>query len=443
MQVSVADAGPLRKQLTLSYSPEEVQARRSQLLRQLGGEVRLNGFRPGKSATAVVEKRYGSAATTKAEEQLLDEGVKKAIQEHHLRPIGRINSDEVARTEGLRLVLSFSVKPAITLPDPKSLGLTLAEPTIEDAKVEETLARLSRSAGHTAPLAEGEAIAEDDTITLDGTVTREDGTLVKELKGFQHLVGAVSLFGVPPEAVVAAVSGKRPGDTLHLAGTIPSTFPVEEHRGQAAKLALTITAANRLRPLPREELASRLHQDSPEALVTMVRTQLASQEQAQARAKLLDTMLTTLVDTVAVDIPPALLQDAQAEAVAQAAARAAQAQQATADVEKAQAEARANAEKSMKRFLIVDAIIESRRIGVTREDLEDQIRMAARQSGRPPQEIAKRLDESGQIQQVLQEIREAKALETFLDEALGKEPAPAANPAHGEAGHVHGPECAP
>ena len=65
--------------------------------------------------------------------------------------------------------------------------------------------------------------------------------------------------------------------------------------------------------------------------------------------------------------------------------------------------------------------------------------MAAGQTGRKPDEIAKQLKESGQINQVMQEIREAKAIEIFLDEALGKPPQ--AMPAHGEAGHVHGPDC--
>jgi hypothetical protein len=39
------------------------------------------------------------------------------------------------------------------------------------------------------------------------------------------------------------------------------------------------------------------------------------------------------------------------------------------------------------------------------------------------------------MNQVVGEIREAKALELYLDLALGR------NPAHGEAGHVHTAAC--
>ena len=70
---------------------------------------------------------------------------------------------------------------------------------------------------------------------------------------------------------------------------------------------------------------------------------------------------------------------------------------------------------------LLDAVLaEERQVEVTRQDLESQVQLAAARSGRPPQEIAKRLTDSGRINDVVQEIREAKALEAMLDLALGR-----------------------
>jgi FKBP-type peptidyl-prolyl cis-trans isomerase (trigger factor) len=147
-----------------------------------------------------------------------------------------------------------------------------------------------------------------------------------------------------------------------------------------------------------------------------------------------------LVEKVQVDVPPKLLEASLASNVEAAVKKAETEGKTGADLEKARADAAENVKKGVRRFLILDAIIETRKVGVTREDLEDQIRMAAGQTGRKPEDIAKQLKESGQIQQVMQEIREAKAIEIFLDEALGR-PAQPQNPEHGSAGHVHGPDC--
>ena len=105
-------------------------------------------------------------------------------------------------------------------------------------------------------------------------------------------------------------------------------------------------------------------------------------------------------------------------------------------------ETTAEVEKSLKRYLVIDAIAEQYNVKVMREDLESQIQMAAMRSGRKPQDIADQLQKSGQVNQVVAEIREAKALEVMLDKVLGREAAPVLSAAaHGEVGHVHGPDC--
>ena len=140
MQVDVAEHGTLGKQLSISYSPDEVRARRDQVLRELSGKVRLPGFRPGRSTAAVVEKRFGGEASARAEEQLANEGLSKVITERGLKPIGPMNSPEPSREAGLRLVFNFEVRPSFTLPDLTSLSIPREELAIPDSEVEATTA---------------------------------------------------------------------------------------------------------------------------------------------------------------------------------------------------------------------------------------------------------------------------------------------------------------
>jgi trigger factor len=440
MQLQVADAGPLRKKLTISYSKDEVQARRAQVLRELGSEVKLNGFRPGKSATAVVEKRYGAAASARAKELLADEALNQAVKDNQLKPIGQIESEAVKDDAGLELVLSFEIKPAIALPEPKSLGIAEEPAEVPEAEVAKAVESLCKRAGALEPLKDGETIAEDDSITLEGKVVA-GGADARELKDFHHLVGGYPLFGATPKDVIAAFAGKKAGDAVSIETTLPKTFTPAEHAEKPAKLELTVKAAQRLRAANADdEFAKRMGVESIDKLRELMRTRLKGAKEQEIRQQQVKKLVDVLVEKVTVDAPPKLLENSLKQSVEAAAKRAESEGKSGADLDKAKADAEADVRKGVRRFLIIDAIIETRQVGVTREDLEDQIRMAAAQTGRKPEDIAKQLKESGQINQVVQEIREAKAIEIFLDEALGRPVAPP-NPAHGEIGHVHGPDC--
>ncbi len=419
MQVSVVDAGTLRKQVTISYSPAEVQTRRAQVLKQLGGEVKLNGFRPGKGSLAVLEKRYGAAATSHTEERLADEAFNQAVKEQGLSPIGPMKTESVSRDQGFSLVISFEVKPAIVLPAAQSFTVTRAAVEIADSELAEQLNTLARRAGSLAPLADGETIIEDDSITVSGTVS-VNGVEARKLHDFNHLVGGYPFFGKSPADIVAALKDKKAGDQVSFTTTLPASFTPAEHAGKEATVAVTIQAVQRLRAAPLDdEFAKRIGAESLEGLKSLLKARLQAGKEHEVRGKQVGELVEQLLAKVDVPLPAEILAGSIKEAQETAVKRA-EAQGTKGDeLEAIRTAAIADATKGLKRFLILDALANQLAVEVTNEDLGDQIRMAASQTGRKPEEIAKQLRESGRANQVAMEIREAKAIELFLDQVLG------------------------
>ncbi len=418
MQVTVANHAPLRTSVTISYTIAEVQARRGQVLRQLGSEIKLDGFRPGKGAMGVVEKRYGAAATQRTEELLLDEGLQQALRDNKLKPVGQFTQDGLERTDGLKLITSFEVKPPVVLPEFSTLKINKSEVEVTDAQVDESLTALARRAGDMGGLAEGETVREDDNLTLAGTVT-VGGVEARKLHDFHHLVGAYPLFGKEPAGVVEVFKAAKVGSEVRFTATLPASFTPAEHAGKEAEIAVTVQNVQRLRAAPLDDaLAKKMGIDNLEVLRGLMRermkqTKLGEQRQAQGK-ELLDGLLAS----VTVELPPTLtaaVKKTQADAAAE---RATNQKKTDAEIAAARAEAETAAEQMLKRSFVLDAVAEKLNVAVTREDLEDQIRLAAGQTGRKPEDIAKQLQESGQVNQVAQEIREAKALETLLDTVL-------------------------
>lgn len=418
MQVTVTDSGTLRKTVTIAYTREEVASRRSVVLKRLAGEVKLPGFRPGKAATAVVEKRFGADATAHTEQQLGDEALSKALKEHNLRPIGGIATDSITRDNGLTVTLSFEVHPAVTLPEAKDLKVESAEVAVTDADLDEQIKGMCRRAGTMGPLQAGETIIEDDSITVSGAVL-VGGAEVRKLHDFNHLVGGYPFFGKAPADIVALLKDRGVGAELAFTATLPQSFTPAEFAGKEGEIKVTIQAASRLRAAEaNDELAKRLGVDSLDQLKSMMRMRMQMTRENQRRQKQASDLTEQLLAKVQFELPPKL-KEASAKETADNAARQAESQGKKAEeVEQARQAAVADSEKGLRRFILLDALAEKLKIEVTQDDLADQIRLAASQTGRSPDEIAKQLRSSGRINQVAHEIREAKAIETLLDQVL-------------------------
>lgn len=420
MQVSVVDAGTLRKQVTITYTKDEVNVRRAQVLKQLAGEVKLNGFRPGKGSLALLEKRYGAAATSHTEERLADEAFNQAIKEQALQPVGPMKSESVKRENGFELVISFEVKPTIALPEATAFSVAPVAVSVSESDLAEQLNTLARRAGTLSALADGETVQEDDSITVSGAVT-VGGVEARKLHDFNHLVGGYPFFGKAPADVVTALKGKKAGDQVTFTTTLPASFTPAEHAGKEASVNVTIQVAQRLRAAALDdEFAKKIGAESLEKLKDVLKARMTAGKESEARGKQINELSEQLLAKVEVQLPPEVLA-ASVKDAQEAAAKRAEAQGTKGDeLEKAKADAAAEATKGLKRFLILDALATKLGVEVTNEDMSDQIRMAAAQTGRNPEDIAKQLRESGRGNQVAMEIREAKAVETLLDQVLGK-----------------------
>lgn len=423
MQVQVNDAGSLTKQLTISYTADEVAARRNQLIREFGNRAKVDGFRPGKTSRALLEKRFGPAATAQSLDDLADEGLQKAIAEQQLKPLGAITPVSRDAASGLSVTVSFEVHPPVTLPAAGSIdGLDLSPAEVGDAQVDEMVTSMARRAGTMSVLTADETVIADDSVTLVGGVS-VDGAEVRALHDFHHLVGGYPLFGKPADDVVAAFAGKKVGDQIAFTATLPASFTPAEFAGKEGALSVTIQAAERLRATVVDDaFAQKVGATDLADLRARLKQRLQSTKSNEQRSKQVEALVAKLVETVPVELPAKIRAGVAENAAAQAAAG-----KTGDEAEAAKIKAVADAEADLKKFIIFEALASSQEVQVTREDLEDQIRMAAYQTGRKPDAIAKQLQTSGKVPQVVQEIRHAKAVETFLDAVIAaKQPAAAA-----------------
>lgn len=424
MDISVIDAGPLRKQVTISFPADEVQHREGRQLGSYAGQAHLRGFRKGKAPKEILKKRYGESVHAEVVENMVNEALRKALEQHKLHPIGPFRTDASQLTGDVRHVVSFDVRPEISLPADSALEIPRETPAVTPEELQQALDDLARRLGE--EIAVTDALREGDQVILTGRLSSGE-TTVREIHDFRHPLGSYPLFGKAPAEVVALAAHLAVGGVLAFDTTLPGNFRPEEWADKPVRVEVTVQSATRQVPAPLDDAAARrVGMPDIATLRERMEQNLLGRKQQALHQRQVEALIDALIARTDFALPPRLFETVMADQVEQR-LRAQEQRGPIADREAArtslQTELKEQVERWLRRLLLLDAIADRDGVKATRQDLDQQILMAAEQSGRKPQDIAKELQSSGRIMEVANEIRQAKALQGLLERLLGSVPA--------------------
>lgn len=144
MHVSVEQISTLERKMTIRVPAARYEDRVRDRMRELGQNVRLKGFRPGKVPNAVIEKRFGAQVRSEILGDVIGGSFQEAIAQEKLRPAmsPRISRDDAASKEDLVFTAMFDVMPEVGEMDVATLALTRLESKVEEADVDRMIETL-------------------------------------------------------------------------------------------------------------------------------------------------------------------------------------------------------------------------------------------------------------------------------------------------------------
>ena len=86
MQISVENVGKLERKLTVKLPAEQLDSQIRTRLQEMGRNIRLKGFRPGKIPPKVIEQRFGAKVRGEALNELVRSSFQSAVDNQNLRP---------------------------------------------------------------------------------------------------------------------------------------------------------------------------------------------------------------------------------------------------------------------------------------------------------------------------------------------------------------------
>jgi trigger factor len=412
---TVEHIGPTRVKLTVEVPFDELKPDFDRAYKALAKQVRIPGFRPGKAPARILDARLGRGV-------VLDEVLNQAVPAKYseavaasddVKPIGRpdIEVTELADGDKVSFTAEVDVRPEITLPELDGLAVSVDDVEIAEDDVTEQLdqlrARFGTLTGVERPAATDDFVQIDLSASVDGNEIEEATTT-----GYSYQVGQGGLI----DGIDEAIEGLSADESK----TFTSKLVAGEYADKDAEVTVKVTAVKE-RQLPDADdefaqLASEF--DTLDELMADLRERLGRVKRMEQVTQARDKILDAIVDGTEVPLPESVVA-AEVESRAHDAVHAFDHDDAKfaefletqgKTREEFDAETRAEAEKSVKTRLVLDALADAEEVQVNDQELTERIVYQAQQYGMQPEQFVQRIQEAGQLGAIYSDVRRSKAL---------------------------------
>ena len=425
MNTSTERINPSRVKISAEVGAEDVAKQLDRAARQLGGELRLPGFRKGKVPPQLVIQRVGREAVfEQALRESLPDWYERAILSSGVSPIGEPEldvADVPAEGEGLSFSIEISVRPPAELGDYRGIEVGKAEPEVPEGAVDAELDRIRESIASLAPVER--AAAADDHLLIDFT-GEVDGEEFEGGKATDYLLelGSNSLIDGFEEGLIGASAD----DQRKVEVTFPEEYQAEQLAGKQAVFHVTVKEV-REKQLPDADddfAADNSDFDTLEELRADIEQRILHSQEHQVENEFREAVLDAAVAEAKLELPEELI-DARAEEVWDRIERQIKSSGMEPEMylqmqgktrEEAIAEARPDAERGLRREAVLEAVVEAEAIEVSEAEMLEALEPPAGEKGKP-EKLLERLRRDGREPLLIEEIQLRKAADVLIDAA--------------------------
>lgn len=411
VQAQVEELPENRVRLTVQVPSHDVHHAVEHAAGDLAQSVKIPGFRKGKVPRQVLVKRVGhERLMTEAVESHIGGWFWNAAARSRLRPVAQPEYDfelPASEDEDWEFTATVAVQAKPELPDWKELEVGIAEVEVPEELVLAELDALRATVAELVPV-EGRPVGPEDTVVVDLVAedeTRRDyvvdlgrGAIVEEVE--QGLVGMNA--GETKEMSFELADGS----TQSLSATVKEIKekvlpPLDDDLARAATefetfAELRTDIETRLREQIEEEVQTRFRADAADALVAASKVEAAG-PLVESRTRELLQGFARQVEARGVPLETFLAMTGQ-------------------QPEELVARLSEEAQRSVARELVLDAVADQLGLAVPDAEVEDLVREQAEALGDDTEEMLVALRESGRFESLRDDLRLRKALDHVAGE---------------------------
>jgi trigger factor len=312
MQVTeVANEG-LKRAFSVVVPATDITAEREKRLAELGKDLRLPGFRPGKIPARVVQQRYGQAVMGEVLESSVNNATQRVVTDRGLRPAQQPKVELVNFADGtdLEFKVEMEIMPDVPMPDFAGIELERLKAEPGDEQVDKALAAIAQRNRKLEDIAE-ERAAEKGDVAVCAFVGRlvVDGEAGEPFPGGSANDMPIEVAGdgfIP--GFTEQLVGIRPGGTQQVEVSFPAEYQAAELAGKAARFEVSCKALKRsVVPEMDDAMAATIGFETADKLRDTVRETLQREYDGMARGKVKRALLDQLSERAAFPVPEGMV----------------------------------------------------------------------------------------------------------------------------------------
>jgi trigger factor len=419
VKTDVEELSPTRVRLSVEVPFDELKPSLDKAYREVGRQVRIPGFRPGRVPPPVIDRRVGrDVVLNQAVNDAIPDLYAKAVAEGDIYALGQPEVEITRLDDGKELAFTVEVdiRPKFELPDLSSLAVTVDDTLVTPDEVAERLAmlqdRFASLKGVSRPVQESDHVSIDLSASVDGEPVED-----AQASGLSYPVGSESLLDGLDQTLI----GMSAGDSA----TFRSELAGGDFAGREADVTVTVHSV-KAKEVPGldddfAQMASEF--DTLGELRADTRTQLERDKAMQQVIQARELALNALLDQVDVPLPESVVTDEakhNRESILNQLSRAGASLEGYLEMtnqseEQFEADIDQRARRAVKVSLVLDQVARDSELGVEQAELSAYVTRQAEQMGVAPDRLAQQLADNGQLSFAAAEVLRGKAMNVIAE----------------------------
>jgi trigger factor len=416
MQVTLETTTNLERKMRISVPTDQVETRVNDKLKEAAGQVKINGFRPGKVPMREVKRRFGEGIRQEVSSELMQSSYSEALQQEDVSPAGTPQIEEVSMEAGkdLEFTAIFEVFPEVVLGDFSTISVEKPNAQINDSDLDKMIVKLQDQRMEFAAVERGAKTDDKVNIDFEGFIDGEafDGG---KGEGADIVIGSGSMIPGFEEGLIDC----KAGDEKDLELKFPDEYQAENLAGKDSLFKMKVnTVSEPKKPELDDDFFKLFGVDEGglDAFRVEVRGNMEKELEAAVTGKIKTQVMDGLVETNDLDLPKALITAEIDRMRQEAVQQFGGAQQIDPSVLPAEMFEK-QAEKRVKLGLIVSAIVEQLEVKVDDEKVKETIEKMASSYEDPEQVMNYYYGNEQQLSQIQNLVLEEQVVETILAKA--------------------------
>jgi trigger factor len=305
MHVTETVADGLKREYTITVPAGDLEQEITRRLSEIGRQVRLPGFRPGRVPMQILRTRFGPSVRGEVLQSTLQASSAEAISERQLRPALPPKVDILSADEGADLEYKMAVEVLPEIPEPSFSDLGIERLVIEvpDQEVDQAIERIAEQQRKSEAV---ERPAETGDILLVDTEGRIGDQEIPGAGGKDRQIVLGEGSSIP--GFEEQLIGVAAGENRRVRVTFPADYAVADLAGKEADFNVDVKEVRRRLPIAiDDELSQAVGLENLAELRQELRQQLQRDYDAASRLRLKRSLLDKLAEGHDFPVPPGMV----------------------------------------------------------------------------------------------------------------------------------------